>query len=93
MACDRPELVRGWAVPCATDIAFSYLIARFLFGPGHPAIRFLLLVAVTDDAAGLIILATVYPEEEGGMGALGSFAGMILTVIVARLLRVEKTSG
>ena len=21
---DRPDLVRGWAVPCATDIAFSY---------------------------------------------------------------------
>ena len=23
----RPELVRGWAIPCATDIAFSYLVA------------------------------------------------------------------
>src|SRR5262245_17842654 len=21
----RPDLVRGWAIPCATDIAFSYL--------------------------------------------------------------------
>ncbi len=28
---------KGWAVPCATDIAFSYLIARMIFGVGHPA--------------------------------------------------------
>src|SRR5688500_14317839 len=24
----RPELAPGWAIPCATDIAFSYLAAR-----------------------------------------------------------------
>ena len=27
-----PELLRGWAIPCATDIAFSYLVARVIFG-------------------------------------------------------------
>ena len=27
----------GWAVPCATDIAFSYLVARIIFGTGSPA--------------------------------------------------------
>ncbi len=52
----------GWAIPCATDIAFSYLIARFIFGPGHPAIAFLLLLAIADDAAGLMILAVFYPQ-------------------------------
>jgi len=55
------ELGRGWAIPCATDIAFSYLIARFVFGPAHPAIAFLLLLAIADDAAGLLILAVFYP--------------------------------
>ena len=56
-------LGRGWAVPCATDIAFSYLVARLIFGKGHPAISFLLLLAIADDAAGLIILAIAYPQE------------------------------
>jgi NhaA family Na+:H+ antiporter len=54
-------LGRGWAVPCATDIAFSYMVARVVFGVGHPAIAFLLLLAIADDAAGLAILAVFYP--------------------------------
>ncbi len=57
-------LGRGWAVPCATDIAFSYLVARLIFGVGHPAIAFLLLLAIADDAAGLLILAVFYPQGE-----------------------------
>lgn len=52
----------GWAVPCATDIAFSYLVARYVFGAAHPAIAFLLLLAIADDAAGLVILALFYPQ-------------------------------
>lgn len=56
------ELGGGWAIPCATDIAFSYLIARLIFGHGHPAIAFLLLLAIADDAAGLVILAVFYPD-------------------------------
>lgn len=55
---------RGWAIPTATDIAFSYLVGRIIFGAGHPAIRFLLLLAIADDAAGLIILAIFYPSSE-----------------------------
>ncbi|MDA1018070.1 MAG: Na+/H+ antiporter NhaA [Planctomycetota bacterium] len=61
---DAPNLADGWAIPCATDIAFSYLVARIIFGPGHPAIAFLLLLAIADDAAGLAILAVFYPQKE-----------------------------
>ena len=60
---ETETLGRGWAIPCATDIAFSYLIARLIFGNGHPAIVFLLLLAIADDAAGLVILAVFYPQE------------------------------
>jgi NhaA family Na+:H+ antiporter len=55
---------RGWAIPTATDIAFSYLVGRIVFGAGHPAVRFLLLLAIADDAGGLLILAIFYPSAE-----------------------------
>jgi NhaA family Na+:H+ antiporter len=53
---------RGWAMPTATDLAFSYVVARIVFGAGHPAVRFLLLLAIADDAAGLVIIALFYPS-------------------------------
>jgi NhaA family Na+:H+ antiporter len=56
--------LRGWAIPTATDIAFSYLVARFVFGVGHPAVPFLLLLAIADDAFGLVILAVFYPSGD-----------------------------
>lgn len=62
LALNDSVLLRGWAVPCATDIAFSYLVARFVFGASHPAVPFLLLLAIADDAFGLVILAIAYPS-------------------------------
>jgi Na+:H+ antiporter, NhaA family len=64
MALQQPDLSRGWAVPCATDIAFSYMAARVVFKSGDPAIPFLLLLAIADDALGLVILAVFYPSGE-----------------------------
>ena len=58
------EVGRGWAIPTATDIAFSYLVGRIVFGARHPAIGFLLLLAIADDAGGLAILAIFYPSGE-----------------------------
>ena len=57
-------LANGWAIPTATDIAFSYLIGRVVFGARHPAVLFLLLLAIADDAAGLAIIAIFYPQGE-----------------------------
>jgi NhaA family Na+:H+ antiporter len=61
-ATDRPDLTSGWAVPCATDIAFSYMAARLIFPSDHPGIPFLLLLAIADDALGLMLLAMFYPS-------------------------------
>ena len=63
-ALGQPQLLRGWAIPCATDIAFSYLVARTIFRD-HPAIPFLLVLAIADDAFGLVVLALFYPA--GGL--------------------------
>ncbi|MGR3780562.1 MAG: Na+/H+ antiporter NhaA [Albimonas sp.] len=78
---------RGWAIPTATDIAFSYLVGRMVFGAGHPAVRFLLLLAIADDAAGLIILAIFYPSAElAPQWLLVSLAAAVGTYLLANWL-------
>ena len=75
-------VANGWAIPTATDIAFSYLVGRIVFGAGHPAVRFLLLLAIADDAAGLIILAIFYPSGDLAPVWLLLSAGAVLGVFV-----------
>jgi NhaA family Na+:H+ antiporter len=79
------ELDRGWAIPCATDIAFSAMIARVIFPSGHPAIPFLLLLAIVDDALGLMILAVFYPSGPLSVTALGTL--MTAAVLTAFWLK------
>ena len=61
---DLPEVRNGWGIPTATDIALAWLVARLVFGNGHPAVNFLLLLAVADDAIGLGIIAVAYPDPD-----------------------------
>ena len=88
-AMDRPDLERGWAIPTATDIAFSYLAARIVFGRKHPAIPFLLLLAIADDALGLLIIAAFYPA---GPVSPGEFAALLAAaILLARWLQKRRT--
>ena len=89
MAEGRPELLRGWAIPCATDIAFSYLAARMVFPANHPAIPFLLLLAIADDALGLILLALFYPSAPLSIVKLAGF--MIPAIALALWLKRRQT--
>ncbi len=59
---NRQDALNGWGIPTATDIALAWLVARFIFGKKHPAISFLLLIAIADDAIGLGIIAVFYPD-------------------------------
>lgn len=80
-------VANGWAIPTATDIAFSYLVGRMVFGSGHPAVRFLLLLAIADDAAGLIILAIFYPSGDLAPEWLGlSVAAAVIVFLLANWL-------
>jgi len=80
-------VANGWAIPTATDIAFSYLVGRMVFGSGHPAVRFLLLLAIADDAAGLIILAIFYPSGDLAPEWLGlSVVAAIAVFVLANWL-------
>jgi NhaA family Na+:H+ antiporter len=76
------ELSRGWAIPCATDIAFSAMVARLVFPASHPAIPFLLLLAIADDALGLMILAVFYPS---GPLAVPWLAGLMSAALLMAL--------
>ena len=78
-------LSSGWAIPCATDIAFSYLAARLIFPKSSPAIPFLLLLAIADDALGLIVLAIFYPSAPLELGYLA--LGVIPAIGLAWLMR------
>jgi NhaA family Na+:H+ antiporter len=78
-------LTRGWAIPCATDIAFSVMVARLIFPAGHPAIPFLLLLSIADDALGLLILAIFYPLR--AISVLWLVALMTAAVLLAWWLR------
>lgn len=81
-------LSNGWAIPTATDIAFSYLVARLVFGNGHPAIPFLLLLAIADDALGLIIIAIFYPSGPIELTWMLLPVGAMLLGLFLRRLRI-----
>lgn len=88
------DVSNGWAIPTATDIAFSYLVARLIWpnlanGKTHPAISFLLLLAIADDAGGLIILAIFYPQQEMQMMWMALPVLAIVAGLILKRLRVH----
>ncbi|WP_031513600.1 Na+/H+ antiporter NhaA [Desulfofalx alkaliphila] len=83
-----PEYARGWAIPTATDIALAWLLARVIFGVGHPAIAFLLLLAVVDDGIGLGIIAVFYPNPDmptQPIWLLGVLAGIAISFAMRKM--------
>lgn len=49
------------------------MVARMIFSGGHPAIPVLLLLAIADDALGLMVLAVFYPSRSLSYRAPGYF--------------------
>ena len=85
---DFSAVANGWGIPTATDIALAWLVARIVFGRGHPAVSFLLLLAVADDAIGLGIIAIFYPDPDHPFAAgwlLLTLAGMGAALSMRRL--------
>ena len=79
-------LRNGWGIPTATDIAIAWLVARVIFGKDHPAVTYLLLLAIADDAIGLLIIAVFYPTP--GAAVQTTWLGLVLGgMVIAYLFR------
>jgi Na+:H+ antiporter, NhaA family len=68
---DEPALIVAWPVTFATDLAFSYFVARIICGR-HPIIPFVLLLGIASDTLGGVAIAAFHPTvvhhfTKGGM--------------------------
>ena len=75
----------GWAIPTATDIALAWLVARVIFGVRHAAVNFLLLLAVADDAIGLVIIAVFYSSDVQPLWLLLTAGGVATAYLLRRV--------
>lgn len=79
---DNPDMLRGSAIPMATDIAFSLGVLS-LFGQRVPAGLkiFLATLAVADDLGGIIVIALFYSSDLH-LHYLGYAAILILALFI-----------
>lgn len=85
-------IINGWGIPTATDIALAWLVARQVFGKGHPAVSFLLLLAVADDGIGLAIIAIFYPDPNHPVQPVYLLL-VCLGMLIAFILRKQRAKG
>lgn len=79
----QPELIRGWAIPTATDIAFSIGIISLLGSRVPIAAKvFLTTLAVVDDLIAIVIIAVAYTESFNFLFMGGALAVLIALIVL-----------
>jgi len=80
-----PGALRGWAVPVATDIAFSLAALQVLGSRVPTGLKvFLTALAIIDDIGAILVIAIFYTEQIHAMFALGALLTMIVLLALNR---------
>ena len=81
-----PQALRGWAIPTATDIAFSLGILSLLGSRVPVSLKiFLTALAIFDDIGAILIIAIFYTQHVAAGLLLMAAAVIVLLVILNRL--------
>ena len=78
----------GWGIPAVSDMCVGWSTALLVFGRGHPAIMYLLLLAIVEEAFGMLIIAIFYPDPAtpfNGVWLLLIAAAMLVSYAMRRL--------
>ena len=89
IAGGEPALIRGWAIPAATDIAFAIGVLALLGSRAPASLKlFLTTVAIIDDMGAVAIIALFYTDELR-LGALAAAALIWLAMIALNRFKVN----
>ena len=83
---EEASFALGWQVPVGGDVVLAYVVARAVFGAGHPALHVSLLLTIGLDILGLLLTGLTDPEAIFRLAwlALPALAVLLVWALVAR---------